>query len=240
MMLLLSHACHSHPGPVHADNQDRWLALPERGLFIVADGMMDERAPQIAVDYLPGLLERHLCGGEAGDAVRQAIADLNSRVLEEGRRDADSPGLGTTVVLALVRGSQAVIAHLGDSRAYLWRAGRLEQLTRDHTRARRLLDAGQITAEDAARYRGGGGLAGYLGMHHPISPDVRLLDLLPADRLLLCSDGLHGVVDDEALAAILGQQVCPASTCRDLVAAALVADGRDNITALVVSVSELF
>jgi protein phosphatase len=242
MASTLTHAGLSDPGLTHPGNEDRWLALADRGLYLVSDGMADALAPQMAVDLLPDLLLPRLAGvgdladPRAAEGVRMALTELSDRIREEGWRRPEAGEPGATVVLALVRGGQALVAHLGDSRAYLWRAGRLEQLTRDHTRVRRLLDSGRISPEEAARYRSGGGPVRYLGMAGPAVPDLRRLDLRPGDQLLLCSDGLTGMVSDADLLAVLDRRLPPEEACRLLIAAANQAGGKDNVTALVLAV----
>jgi protein phosphatase len=227
------HACLSDRGRTHTANEDRWLADPEQGLYIVADGMADERPAQLAIDRLPGLLRSHLRGAAGLDdprtveAVRAALAGASEEV-----RDLNTTG--STVVLAIVRGRRALLAHLGDSRIYLLRGDRLRPLTRDHSRLQEEVDRGVLT-EAEARGRFNGGPTRFLGMWGDPVADVTLLDLSPGDRLLFCSDGLTEMLSDEELQRIMAEESAPAEACRRLVDAANEAGGKDNITALILA-----
>jgi protein phosphatase len=228
------HACLSDRGRTHPANEDRWLADPEQGLYVVADGMADERPAQLAVERLPGLLRSRLARvsdvghPRAAEAVRAAVAEVSEEV-----RDLDATG--STLVLALVGGDRALLAHLGDSRIYLLRDGRLRPLTRDHSCLQELVDLGVLTPEEAEG-RPNGGPTRFLGMWGEPVADVTVLDLHSGDRLLLCSDGLTGMLSDGELEEILAREAAPAEACRRLIDAANDAGGDDNITALVVAV----
>jgi len=214
-----------------------------QGLFVVSDGMADPVAPQIVIDELPGRLRARLDGlapddPRAAGEVRRALAGLSAEVRAEGARRPGRGWLGATVVLAVVRGRQALLAHLGDSRIYLHRGGRLEPLTRDHTLLNEMIDRGEVTPERARGLRATGGPSRFVGMFGEAEADTRLLDLRPGDRLLLCSDGLTAMLSDAQIAGLLGQFPEPAEACRRLVEAANAAGGEDNVTALVVAVPE--
>jgi PPM family protein phosphatase len=239
-MTAISHAALSDRGRTHDENQDRWLASPEQGLYLVTDGMAEDISPQIVADTLPGLLETALAGVKnltdprAADRVRAAIAQVSRKVYAETERRYDM--LGATIVLALVRGGHALVAHLGDSRAYLLRAGALERLTRDHSQLELLIALGWIKPEEAS-WRGNGGPTRYAGMRADAEADVRVLELRPGDRLLLCSDGLTEMLDDDELPPLLAPPLTPERACGRLVAAANQAGGNDNITVVVVAVT---
>ena len=229
------HACLSDRGRTHPANEDRWLADPEQGLYIVADGMADERPAQLAVDRLPGLVSSHLAGVDGLDDPR-AEAGVQAALAEASEEARDLNTTGSTVVLALVGGRRALLAHMGDSRIYLLRQGRLRQLTRDHSRLQEEVDRGVLTEADA-RGRSNGGPTRFLGMWGEPVADVTLLDLGPGDRLLLCSDGLTEMLSDAELQRLLAEEPAPAEACRRLVDTANAAGGKDNITALVLAVT---
>ena len=241
-MLVIAHAVASDPGLTHAANQDRWLALPEDGVYLVSDGMADELPAQIVIDEFPRLLKHHLrdlgdrTGPAAHDRIRAAVAELNEYVRARGRVDPDHHGMGATLLVALLRGQAALLVHVGDSRAYLWRQQRLEPVTRDHSLIQHLLDRGQLTPEAAVRFSGGGGPTRYIGMSGTPLPEMRKLQLLAGDRLLLCSDGLPNMLDDGKIAEVLARNRASTETCQQLIAAANAAGGNDNITALIIAI----
>jgi len=143
--------------------------------------------------------------------------------------------MGATAVVALVRDGAALIAHIGDSRAYQWRAGRrLRLLTGDHSLAQVLIDAREINKLEAAAHPGRAQLTRHVGMDGEALPDTRRITLQPGDRLLLCTDGLTGVLADARLQTMLAQHPDPHSACRALVDAAQDAGAGDDVTALVV------
>jgi protein phosphatase len=237
----------SDRGRVRPQNDDRWFADDRRGLFIVADGMgggpAGGVAAQIVVDALPTLVEQRLAGAaassletaEAVPAVEAILEHLSDRLRAETRGQPGLEGMGTTVVMLLVRGGQALIAHMGDSRAYLCRHGRLARLTRDHSLVQLLIDCGEITPEQAAGHPARGQVTRFVGMPEAALPEARLVPLAPGDRLLLCTDGLSGMVSDAKLLAILDETPEGAKACQRLIAEANEAGGNDNITALVVT-----
>ncbi|MGH4010995.1 MAG: Stp1/IreP family PP2C-type Ser/Thr phosphatase [Pseudonocardiaceae bacterium] len=237
----------SDRGRVRERNEDRWSVDVDLGLFVVSDGMggrpAGEVASEVVVATLPTLVATHLgatpdpAAPDATQQLRTALAEL-SVGLREGSQDTPRlAGMGATAVVALVRQATALIAHVGDSRAYLWREGSLDRLTRDHSLAQELVDAGAITGEQAADHPARGQLTRHIGMLGEVSPDVRRITLYPADRLLLCSDGLTGMVDDARIRMILDGCPDPDRACRALIEAANEAGGTDNITVLVVTYS---
>jgi protein phosphatase len=234
MPLVVTHAALSDRGRTH-DNDDRWFADAGLGLYLVADGMADDRPSQMVVDRLPGALRSRLgstadlSAPEAAEAVRLALGDISEQV--RNRRWIG----GSTVVLALVRDGRVLIAHLGDSRAYLVRDKQLERLTRDHSDVQESVDRGKLTPEEARRARGCP--TQFVGMWGDPEPDIRLLELQEGDRILLCSDGLPEMLSDDDLLAILNKWKNPTEACVRLIAAANAAGGRDNLTALLVDVA---
>jgi protein phosphatase len=246
-MLAIRHAGLSDIGRVRADNQDRWTADPGLGLYVVADGMGGAAAgglaAQAVVATLPALVAQRLAGLDlsettAHDRLAAVLAELSAGLRRESRGKAGLDGMGAAVVLAVIREGQALIAHLGDCRAYLFRQGRLEALTRDHTLAQLLLDCGEITPEEVADHPARSQLTRYVGMSAEAVPEVRWLPLCPGDRLLLCSDGLTSMVEEETMRATLARAATLCLACRRLIDEANSAGGRDNVTAVVVEVVE--
>jgi serine/threonine protein phosphatase PrpC len=221
------------------------LTLEPSNLFIVADGMggqqAGEQASLMAVELIPRAIARRLPPdekepGRIKDAIRDAVADVNQEILGSSGAIHEYSNMGTTVVLAQFRFDRAYVAGIGDSRAYRLRDGRLEQLTKDHSLADALLDAGTITAEELATHKFKNVLYLYLGSKDARGgpEDVRELDVRPGDRLLMASDGLTGVVPDRDLARILGTVDDPQTAARDLKNLALANDSKDNVTCLII------
>ncbi len=215
------------------------------GLYVVADGIAcsnnGELAAHVVTQVLPTYLQRHLdpCDiGEADAATRlgRAVADVSDELYALGRSDRRVTGTGTTVVAALVGPARAVIAHLGDSRAYLYREGALQRLTADHNLVEALVHAGEVSAAEAAAHPGRNMLTRHVAMPPPALPDTCAVDLRPGDRILLCSDGLHGVVDGMVISEVLDTRNDPGEACDALVDAANDAGGPDNVTVVVIDI----
>lgn len=242
-MLTTTYAGLSDIGRKRSRNDDRWGSDPAQGLYIVADGVGSTShgylSAELVVETLPAYVGRHLAGvdlhdGQVSERMGRAVVEACTDLYERSRTDSRLSDAGTTLVTAVVGDSRAVIAHLGDSRAYLYRDGQVKRLTSDHTIVQAVIDAGEITPEEAARNPNRSVVTRHVMMTPPAKPDVNVVDLQPGDRILLCSDGLHGVIDDAALAAILGERADPADACRALIEAANQGGGPDNITAVVI------
>lgn len=238
----LRHAGRTHVGRVRDRNEDNWAADEALGLYVVSDGIGGAPAGEVAaervVTALPRLVGQHVsapAGDGAEDELRAALAALNDELRDGGRDDPGLRGMGATVVAALVAPETpaALIGHLGDSRAYRWRAGAVQRLTSDHSLAQALVDAGEISAAAAVGHPASAQLLRHVGMAGDALPDVRQVELAAGDRLLLCSDGLTGLVDDAGIAALLAEHTDPGDACQALVDAANEAGGHDNITVLV-------
>jgi protein phosphatase len=212
--------------------------------LLVADGVggaaAGETASRLALSTLVGLIlhtpDWILSDEEQEiDRVIQRMADryrrIHAALLEEGLGDPNLAGMGTTMTLAGSLGASVVIGHIGDSRAYLFRDGKLHQLTRDHTLVQTLVDLGQLSAEEAARHPMRHVLIRSLGGREPnVEGDFQRAWLADGDQLLLCTDGLTNMVDDAAIASLLGGAATSKEACQALVAAALDKGGKDNVT----------
>ncbi|QLL07660.1 PP2C family protein-serine/threonine phosphatase [Mycobacterium vicinigordonae] len=237
----------SDVGRLRATNQDCWGADSDQALFMLADGVACSTdgalAARLVVELLPTYVARHFKSDEPDAKPDEPEASLGRALVEycdDFRRfaaaDPRAAGSNTTVVAVLVTLSRATVAHLGDSRAYLFRDRQVRQLTRDHSVIQDLIDAGEVSVEDAEHHPARAIVTRHVAMvPHPL-PDVSSVDLLPGDRILLSSDGLHGVLDDETLARLLDSHSDPADACAAMIAAANEAGGPDNITAVVVDV----
>jgi serine/threonine protein phosphatase PrpC len=221
-------------GRVRATNEDRFVAHPP--LFLVADGMGGQNAGEIAASITADLLEARAVDGslrtvaELADAVGRA----NSVVWEQSGRDRDLQGMGSTCTAVLVAGDRLLVAHVGDSRAYLLRGAELRQLTIDHTLMQRLIDEGRLRPEDAATHPQRSVIVRAIGAAADIVPDRLTVELEPGDRLLLCSDGLSSLVATDEIATALAGSPDPQAAAERLVALANDAGGVDNVTAVVI------
>jgi protein phosphatase len=207
-------------------------------LLAVADGMgghpAGDVASRIAADTLRDALA-HLPAGDFGLALKQAYRRANEAIYQAGEADATHAGMGTTLTAAVLRGKYATVANVGDSRAYLLRASSLTQVTRDHTLVADEVDQGRLRAEAARHDSRKNILTHALGTHPKLDsklPGIFELTLLPGDRLMLCSDGLYDVLDDDQMRrAMLGDD--PNAAARELVDLAKQRGTRDNATAVV-------
>jgi PPM family protein phosphatase len=230
------------------ENQDVAAALAIGGsdpagggedfLLVVADGMGGHPAGDVASQMaMNTLIEAFptLPDGDLGLALKQAYRRANESVFQAGEEEPLHAGMGTTLTSALLHGKYATIAHVGDSRAYLLRGEALTQVTRDHTVVADEVAQGRITAEAARRDPRRNRLTHVIGTHPRLEsklPAIFELTLLPADRLLLCSDGLYDVLDEDEMRLALLQQD-PGKAALQLVEAAKERGTRDNATAVV-------
>jgi protein phosphatase len=241
----------SDPGPVRKTNEDSFCSDPAVPLFIVADGLgghaAGEVASKLAVETISSFVRRIEEEGELswpygidpglsfpGNLLRTAVHLANRRVFRAAERDDEYTGMATTVVAALISGSRLVVASAGDSRLYLFSGGRLSQLTRDDTWAATILAApgqpSQGTGTRSMRHV----LTNVIGARDQADVHLGEFDLAGGDMFLLCSDGLHGVLEDATIAGMLNGGGTPAEIVPRLVKAALDGGGKDNVTALLV------
>jgi len=238
MTLLLRFAAHSEIGLVRKNNQDSGYASPH--LLLVADGMGGAAAGDLASAVAVEVI-REVDGPTEGErmlpVLAGAIAAANDRIAALVEADSALDGMGTTVTGALFDGHELGLAHIGDSRAYLLRGGRLERLTHDHSWVQSLVDDGKIDEDEAAVHPHRSLLLRVLNGQPANEPDLTRLPLQDHDRLLLCSDGLCGLVEDDEIAAGLAIPEL-AGALQELVGAARAAGGIDNITVILADVLE--
>jgi protein phosphatase len=232
-------------GRVREVNEDDLLAAPP--VFAVADGMGGhdggDVASRTAVEELRRLVEEGYEAQRADDAVVQALARAQQRIADyaaDRRAQGFRSSPGTTAVAAVLveteDGPAWLVANLGDSRCYRLADGTLEQVSVDHSLVQHYVDAGQITRAEAARHPERHVVTRALGGPGMPRPDLFVVPLSEAPRLLLCSDGINGMIDDGAIAAVLRDLDDPEEAAGRLVDEALQAGGRDNATAVVVDV----
>ena len=221
-------------------NEDAVRADPGREVYVVADGLGGlpggEVASRIATDSLVAALGPLPRDESLDRAIRAAVADADAAIRRAGETDPRLAGMGTTVVLAVGAGEEWLVAHVGDSRAYLFRDGRIMRLTTDHNVAAELVAAGSITAAEAQHHPGRNVVTRTLGASIHADPVLSRVPRRSGDRLLLCTDGLTAVLDDNEIGCVLERFGSPGACCRELVGLANDGDGPDNITVLVADV----
>ncbi|MDY7105322.1 MAG: protein phosphatase 2C domain-containing protein [Actinomycetota bacterium] len=232
----------THVGNVRKNNEDSVLVVPP--VFVVADGMgghaAGEVASSLAVEQFRDVPMASIGAAELERRVQ--LADASIRAAAEERPDL--AGMGTTVVvLACIdrdggsgTGPEVVVVHVGDSRAYRWRGGTLARLTADHSVAGDLLRAGELAEDEARSHPARHVLTRALGTGPPSAVERAAFRAEPADRFVLCSDGLNDELDDAGIAAVLGAGDDATAAAERLVAAALGAGGRDNVSVIVLDV----
>jgi len=220
-------------------NEDAFLARAP--LFAVADGMGGAKAGEVASRMAVETLGRGLPDGDGPTQQRLAarILEANERIHDVSRADADRAGMGTTITAIYVDEDQAAIAHVGDSRAYLYRDGTLEQLTVDHTLVGEFLRQGKLTAEEARNHPQKSIITRAAGPERVLDVDGSTLPLRDGDVFLVCSDGLTSMIDEDEIVGILESGDTLADAGPALIQAANDAGGRDNITVILFRVEDV-
>ncbi|MCP9455138.1 MAG: protein phosphatase 2C domain-containing protein [Nitrospira sp.] len=235
-------------GLVRSSNQDAYVLMDHFGLWAVADGMGGHTggdiAAQTAIDSIKTRIEASVESLQQ-DSLQDPVAFLSdllhhahTAILERVHHEPSLKGMGTTIVVLLIPPHPtpvAYVAHLGDSRAYLFRAGELVALTRDHTLIEKYLERGILSPQMARTHPDRHVLTQALGVSSSIRPSISSYPLHPDDLLLLCSDGLTKMLDDNRIREICSKsQGDPFSICDSLIAASLDGGGLDNVTVVVV------
>lgn len=221
-------------GQVREGNEDSFLVLDP--LYAVADGMGGHRGGEVASNLALQTIQRLFTAQEG--TLTEQVEQANRAVFERSQSDRDVAGMGTTLTAALVQGAQVRLAHVGDSRAYLYRDGELQLLTEDHTLVHKMLVEGEITESEAETHPHRSILTRALGVDGNVQVDEGVVEMRNGDRLLLCTDGLTGMVSDEQIKAVLAESKDPQEAVDRLVRAANRAGGIDNITAVVIDFVE--
>lgn len=231
-------------GNVRENNEDRCLAAPDGRYFLVADGMggqsAGEKASELATELVPRKLDQLVDFDNPKPdrvikAIDEAVAYANGEIMALGEVDPNYHSMGTTLAFVVVARDTFYVGGLGDSRVYLLRGERFEQLTTDHSLTQALLDAGTISREEAASHRYRNVLYRYLGTKEgSAGTGPRQLQPQSGDRLLLCSDGVSDGLSSDAVCALLRDGTDPQATADAIVNAALAGGSKDNITCVVV------
>ena len=252
-MARLSFSVASDPGLRREENEDAYCARADLGLYMVADGMgghaAGEVASKLAVEVVEGFINDTRDAdinttwpfpydttlSLDGNRLKAAFRLANRRLATAMETDETLRGMATTAAAVLV-GRKPSVAHVGDSRVYLWRDGRLRQVTQDHSWVSEQVRAGVLTEMDARRHPWRNVVTRALAGGDDPEVEVTEIEVRAGDRLLICSDGLSGVVPVDRLEAIVGRLQSLDETCRALITAANDAGGPDNITVAMLKV----
>lgn len=253
-MMTVSSAVASHPGLRREENEDAYCVRKELGLFMVADGMGGHAAGEIASKMAVEVIEAFINDTRdadvnttwpfpydtrltlEGNRLKAAFRLANRRLASAMEANDNLRGMATTAAAVLLAKGSPVVAHVGDSRVYLWREGLLHQITQDHSWVSEQVRAGILSENDARRHPWRNVVTRALAGGDDPQVDVAEIDVKTGDRLLLCSDGLSGVVAPERLEELVGQTKPLEELCQALIDAANEAGGPDNITVAMLKV----
>lgn len=231
-----SYSADSNVGLVRELNEDSILALPEFGLWAVADGMGGYEAGDVASNLIVKALANFESCENLNDAVsgiENALIDVNHQILEYADIMLDGRTLGSTVVCLLLKGHVGVCLWAGDSRLYRYRSGELQQLSRDHSQVEELIQQGFISPEDAANHPDSSVITRAVGASEEIYIDMNVFSVQIGDTFLLCSDGLYNMVDHETIQGQLAE-ADPLLCQESLIKAALNNGATDNVSVIIV------
>jgi PPM family protein phosphatase len=253
-MASVSSAVLSHPGLRREANEDSVCARPDLGLYIVADGMGGHAAGEVASRLAAQVIETFIADTRNADSnttwpfpydanlsfdgnrLTAAFRLANRRLATAMQEDEKLRGMATTAAVLLVNKGKPVVAHVGDSRVYVLRDGTLTQMTEDHSWVTEQVRAGVLSESDARHHPWRHVVTRALSGGEDPGVDVQELDVQAGDRILICSDGLSGVVPPDRLASMMGRNAPLADVCQDLIDAANQAGGPDNITVAMLQV----
>jgi PPM family protein phosphatase len=225
-------------GRQRRENEDNAYARPP--VFVVADGMGGAQAGEVASKIAIETFERDLPeAGSPEERLGDCVREANRRIYEVSRAEHEHAGMGTTLTAAYLDDSDLSIAHVGDSRAYLFRAGELSMLTRDHSLVAELVERGKLTVEQAAEHPQRSVITRALGPDPKVQVDTWTYPVRAGDVLLLCSDGLTSMLGDAQIARVLDSAPSLQRAAEELIAQANDAGGRDNITVVLFRVEDV-
>jgi PPM family protein phosphatase len=236
------------PGRARSNNEDSVTIDEASALAVLADGMGGYNAGEVASGMATSFIKTELgrwlqeAADNATDTdVRRAmdicVDNANRAIFNAANSNPQYAGMGTTLVVAVFRDTRLLLGHVGDSRAYRWRGGRLSQITRDHSLLQEQIDAGLITQEQAVFSANKNLVTRAVGVEDTVLLETHLHDVQPADVYLMCSDGLSDMLDDATIAQLLQMHDSLDSAAKALVEAANDAGGKDNISLVLVRVT---
>ena len=243
---IVKFAVRSHSGMVREINEDSYniiAAFPGiPATYIIADGMgghnSGEVASKIAVDFASNYIMQNprAFSGEEGtvetlrDMMKKANADIYAKSSEHGANF----GMGTTMITVVVCGKKLCIGHVGDSRVYIIRDGRIQQITTDHSYIEELIKKGTLTREEAGSHPQKNVITRALGCSEDVEIDTHVLDIHPADCFVLCTDGLTNMLEEDEIRGVVEGSLNPEAACEELIRKANEKGGEDNITVIVI------
>jgi len=237
-MSIAAYAGASDTGRKRRRNEDSYVIAPP--LFAVADGMGGAQAGEIASKLAAAALEDTDPGAMSGpERVTSLIQEANRRVHERAVSDPSTSGMGTTMTVALVEGTNVTFGHVGDSRAYRYREGSIEQITEDHSLVNELLKSGKLSPDEAETHPQRSVITRAVGTDPDVDVDSFIVEAEPGDVFLICSDGLTDMVEDEGIREVLEKFHNDLDRAtKSLVSAANRGGGEDNITVVAFEISE--
>jgi protein phosphatase len=235
-------AARTDVGLIRSGNEDNYLIVPEKGTFIVADGMGGHAAGEVASEMAVRIIAqdlgsfRGLSPDEAATRMTQAIRDANAAIYERTLSEHDKRGMGTTSTVLVLHANRYLLGQVGDSRGYLMRDGVFHQVTKDHSYVQEQVDAGYLTPEQARTHPYSNVITRCVGASGDVTPDLFSGVVRTGDVFLLASDGLTGMLEDDVLASIIKSDGTPEKWVDRLVGEANRRGGLDNITVIIVRV----
>ncbi len=219
-------------------NEDAFVCEPP--LFAVADGMGGAQAGELASSLAAAAIEERAAGLRGEEAVAALVREANGRIFQHALSNPAAAGMGTTTTLVLVdeREGTLTLGHVGDSRAYLIRAGTLTQITADHSLVADMVRSGRLTEQEAAVHPHRSVITRALGTEPTVEVDTQTIPIAPGDVVMLCSDGLSSMIADPRISEVALEDSTPDVMCERLVEAANRAGGEDNITVVVFELTE--
>ncbi len=228
----------SHTGLVRRNNEDAYVVVPRLNLFAVADGMgghaAGEVASKLAVNTIAEYIRQYKGSRQPGQVLSDAVTAANREIFSQANAKPSQLGMGTTLSAVWIPDDHAYLAHVGDSRIYLFRDNNIQLLTKDHSFVSEMVRKGNITAEEAKNHPRRNLLTRALGTETDVEVDLSELSLLQDDLLLCCTDGLSSIVSSDELCAILQNKTKISEKLKQMVDLALARGGQDNITVLLV------
>ena len=222
-------------GCLRDHNEDSLVVAPP--LFAVADGMGGHAAGEVASEIAVNVLAERAPAHPDPEALGRAVEEANRAIIVAAHEGRGREGMGTTMTAAMLEGERLIIAQVGDSRAYLLHQGKLPQLTRDHSLMADMIEAGQLTPEEARTHPQRSVITRALGSDAHLHPDIYEINVETGDRLLICSDGLSGMIFDDQIENTLRRVQDPQRCASQLVNEAIAAGGHDNVTVIVADVT---